>query len=76
MKWDYLAFMNEYSNGAMKELIEHQIDDETIRQMFGCSDKAVDLFTSYYERNKYHKEVYDILEYAIKQFTLGADNEI
>ncbi len=76
MKWDYLAFMNEYSNGAIKELIEHQIDDETIRVMFGDSDKAVDLFTSYYERNKYHKETYDIIEYAIKQFTLGADNEI
>ena len=76
MKWDYLAFMNEYSNGAMKELIEHQIDEESIKKMFGCSDKAVDLFTAYFERNKYHKEIYDIIEYAIKQFTLGADDEI
>jgi hypothetical protein len=76
MKWDYLAFMTEYSNGAIKELIEHQIDDDSIRAMFGDSDKAVDLFTAYFESKKYHKEVYDIIEYAIKQFTLGGENEI
>ena len=55
---------------------EEPLDEESIKAMFENSDKAVDLFTAYFERNKYHKEIYDIIEYAIKQFTLGADDEI
>ena len=76
MKWDYLAFMNEYSNSAIKELIEHQIDDESIEKLFGNSDKAVDLFTAFYEKLGYHNEAYDILNHAIERFCKGENHEI
>ena len=76
MKWEYLAFMNEYSNGAIQDQIEHQIDDESIKRMFGDKVKGAELFTAYYERMGYHKEAYDILTYAIKQFCKGENHEI
>ena len=60
--------MNEYSNGAIQDLIEHQIDDEIIHKKFHTVEKGADLFVAYYERLGYHKEVYDIIEHAMSRF--------
>ena len=68
MKWEYLAFMHEYSNDAIEGLIESLYEDEVINKRFGSIEKAADLFAAYYERLGYHKEVYDIIEHAVKRF--------
>ena len=59
MSWEQETFIEELSNGAIREFISRSVDDEWLIKTYGSTEKAVEVASIYCSENQIVDECID-----------------